>query len=133
MKQAVAEAATKDSRKLRSLSNFGEGWDLSRFVYVVEMLVGKENQGPRDRLPNIKHVATELTRLRQLRNEMAHPDYCTPGNVGLNHDELEVFIGFAETYLPRINALKKSSAEYIKIQGKLQQLERCLESDVETM
>src|SRR5208282_2505878 len=99
---------------------FGEGWDFSRFVYVVEGLIGKEQQVPRDPLPNLTHVATELTRLRQLRNDIAHPDYCTPGKLGLNDDELEVIIRFAETYLPRINALKRCSAEYIKIQEKLQ-------------
>ena len=136
MKKAVVEAARKGDRKLPSLNNFGKGWDFSRFVCVVEGLIGKEQQTPRDPLPNLKHVATELTRLRQLQNEMAHPDYYTSGKVDLNDDELEVFISFEETYLPRINALKKGSAECIKIQEKLQELQRCLyfaENDVRIM
>jgi hypothetical protein len=121
------------------LNNFGEGWDFLRFVHIVEQLVGRDHAPkdnvPKDPLPNLKHVATELTKLRQLRNAMAHPDYCSPGKVGLNDDELEVFVIFAGIYLPRINALKSCSAEYIKIQEKLEELRRCLfygESDVET-
>jgi hypothetical protein len=81
-------------------------------------LIGKEQQTLRDPHLNLKHVATKLTRLRQLQDETAQPDY-NPGNVDLNDDELGVFISFAETYLPRINALKKRSAEYIKTEEKL--------------
>ena len=129
MKKAVVEAAKKE-KQIRRLNNFGEKWDFLRFVWLVETLDSK------DPFPYLKKVAPELTKFRELRNETAHPDYCTPGKVGLDDDELNLMIEFTKTYLPRINSLDKRAPEAVKIRKKLKALQLCLyygESDVQAI
>jgi hypothetical protein len=129
LKKAVVEAAKKE-KKINRLNNFVEKWDFLRFVWLVEALDSK------DPFPNLKKVLPELINYRELRNKMAHPDYCTSANLGLDDEELELIIAFTRTYLPRINSLKKGSTEDLKIQKKLEQLQFCLnygESDVKTI
>lgn len=112
------------------MNNFGEKWDFLRFVWLVEALESK------DPFPNLKKVVPELTKFRDLRNKMAHQDYCTLGNCGLDDEELDLIIAFTRTYLPRINTLKKDSPEAAKMRKKLEELQLCLfygESDVQTI
>ena len=117
----------KRRKQIRRLNNFGERWDFLRFVWLVETLDSK------DPFPYLKKVVPELTKFRELRNETAHPDYCTAGKRGLDDDELNFMIDFTKTYLPRINSLDRRSPEAVKIQKKLEELQLCLyygESDV---
>ena len=120
----------KRRKQISRLNNFGEKWDFLRFVWLVEALDSK------DPFPNLKKVLPELIKFRDLRNKMAHQDYCTSANSGLDDEELELIIVFTKTYLPRINSLQKGSPENVKIRKKLEELRLCLyygESDVHTI
>ena len=112
------------------MNNFGERWDIGRLIWLVEAL------DPKDPFPHRKEVVPELSKIRELRNETAHQDYCTPGKLGSDDDQLNLMIEFAKTYLPRINGLNKRSPKAIKIRTKLEELQLCLnygESDVQTI
>jgi hypothetical protein len=120
LKQAVVDAAQKE-KALKHLNNFQEGWDLLRFIYLVDRLKGT------DPFPNLKDVKLELKKYRDLRNKRgAHQDHCAPGGPGLDDDQLRLIISFSKANIPAINSLERTSADAAKIRTKLRKLRLCL-------
>lgn len=120
LKRAIVEAAKKEKR-IERLNNFGAGWDILRFIFLVERL------NPKEPMPNLEVVKKELISWREVRSNMAHPDHSDERSAaGYTDDELIQYIIRARKYVPQINALDPSSYEATSIQKKLRDLQGCL-------
>lgn len=122
LKKAINEAANKDPAKpLKRLNNFGEGWDFSRFVYLVEMMETANSP-----FPNHKEVYEHLKLLRTDRNATAHDDYVSSEDREKSDDKLFEYISAARKYIPQINSLNEFGTKAAQIQRKLFELQGCL-------
>jgi hypothetical protein len=116
-KAVVVDMARRD--KPDRFNNFNEGWDILRFVSLVESL---DATSP---FPKRKDIVKQLIEYRTMRNEFAHPDHCGPGD-GYDDDELFQFIRSTRKYVLDINHRDTDSPEAKQIGEKLEELQNCL-------
>jgi len=112
--------ACRKEKAITQLKNFGEGWDFSRFVTLVEGL-GKDCS-----MPRYDEILHALKNCRGGRNGGAHECFAKEKEEGYTDEELSLLVRSARTYIPQINANKRDSA---KIKKKLQELEALLSLD----
>ena len=109
--------ACRKEKPITQLKNFGEGWDFSRFVTLVEGL-GKDNP-----LPKYDEILYALKNCRGRRNVGAHECYAKEIEGRYSDEELSLLVRSARAYIPLINSDRRESA---KIRKKLQELEELL-------
>jgi hypothetical protein len=115
VRKAILDAVEKEP-KLKSVNNFIEGWDLSRFVYLVDSC--------KDGVLGERGAAAALKKLRDARNAKSHEDY---KRAHLTNSGFHTLIHDARTHLPKIrNALAKSSVRCTDIYVNLKKLDDCL-------
>ena len=92
---------------LPKLNIFIDGWDFSRFVYMVE------NMDPSE-FPNHVDISPALSRCRAMSNEFSHEDHSGLDKIGKNDIELKVLIMEAHDYIPQVNGLGRRESQQLK-------------------
>jgi len=112
-------------RDLHQSRNFGEEWDLSRFVRALETMKVKKQEGiPFNRFQDI---LGELMKWREVRNGYSHLGHSgTPkkdqGQNKEDDEDLERRIAEATYLIPMINSMKWGSKERKKLERRLVEL-----------
>jgi hypothetical protein len=125
LRNAVEAAANSGNKRLKELRNFEDGWDLQRFITLVQKI--KKQESPlKNIIDDITHV---LDQWNVARNRKAHDPVPGTDREVYTDEELSLFIAKAKVYLPRINSLKPKSLEAKKIMNRLNQLQACLDNE----
>jgi hypothetical protein len=105
-------------KALDKLNNFEEGWDMLRFLQLLEKLLND------DPFPHRKAVVNILIKGRTIRHEHAHSDGSW-NQEGFDDDDLySTFIYGTKKYLPLVNGM--NDATKTKFKRRLKQLTDCI-------
>lgn len=130
MKEAILAAARKQPglNSLTTSQNFGQDWDLPRFVYLLTSIKQKHA-----RLPYFKDIVEELVTWRGIRNEHCHQSFLGKDGAGEgSEEELGKRISRARFLIPEVNGLRRWGREGRRLEERLRELESFLEGDDES-
>jgi hypothetical protein len=134
IKEAILNAARRQPglKSLPKSQNFGEDWDLLRFVNLLTSIKQKKD------LPfaHFKDIVEELTTWREIRHEYSHQAFtgegkAHPEETPEDNQKLAQRIATARFLIPKINEIKIGSKEMRKLEGRLWQLKALLELEDE--